>query len=183
MEPAEGRYMDSLKVNCLTGPELKARRRAMGINQTEMGRRVGISRHAVSYWERKLGPLRPNPYGDTLARIFKVLRIKILPIKDSSTRARGDGVLELSPEMQRHVDRQLAALLARIEAKASKRRVRCGAKTRPGHPCRNLSEPGKRRCKFHGGKSTGPKTPEGRKRISEAMKARHKAKRESYRTP
>lgn len=51
-------------------------------------------------------------------------------------------------------------------------RVICGAKTRKGAPCRCKSEPGKRRCKFHGGKSTGPKTPEGRQRIAEAQHRR-----------
>ena len=40
----------------------------------------------------------------------------------------------------------------------------CGAKTRAGTPCKltNLYENG--RCKFHGGASTGPKTPEGKRR-------------------
>lgn len=40
---------------------------------------------------------------------------------------------------------------------------RCGARRhRDGHPCRAYAVPGKRRCKFHGGCSTGPKTAEGR---------------------
>lgn len=51
-------------------------------------------------------------------------------------------------------------------------RVICGAKTRKGTPCRCKSEPGKRRCKFHGGMSTGPKTAEGRQRIAEAQRRR-----------
>ncbi|MBB1061859.1 HGGxSTG domain-containing protein [Marilutibacter spongiae] len=38
----------------------------------------------------------------------------------------------------------------------------CGARTRKGHPCRAKAEPGKRRCKWHGGRSTGPRTPEGK---------------------
>lgn len=45
------------------------------------------------------------------------------------------------------------------------RRVVCGAQRhRDGLPCRAMSEPGKRRCRFHGGRSTGPTTAEGRKR-------------------
>lgn len=51
-------------------------------------------------------------------------------------------------------------------------RVACGAKTRKGTPCRCKSEPGRRRCKFHGGMSTGPKTPEGRERIAQAQRRR-----------
>ena len=48
----------------------------------------------------------------------------------------------------------------------------CGAKTRKGHPCPNRPEEGKHRCKFHGGKSTGPRTTEGRERIAEAQRRR-----------
>ncbi|MDO5706060.1 MAG: HGGxSTG domain-containing protein [Paracoccus sp. (in: a-proteobacteria)] len=53
-----------------------------------------------------------------------------------------------------------------------RRRVRCGAKTRKGTACRNKPEPGKRRCKFHGGMSTGARTPEGIERIREAQRRR-----------
>jgi hypothetical protein len=50
---------------------------------------------------------------------------------------------------------------------------RCGARTRQGHPCRMaVVELGKRRCKFHGGLSTGPKTAEGRARIAAAQRRR-----------
>jgi hypothetical protein len=45
---------------------------------------------------------------------------------------------------------------------------RCGAKTRPGTPCRRpVMQNG--RCRLHGGLSTGPKTPEGRHRIRLAL--------------
>lgn len=46
-------------------------------------------------------------------------------------------------------------------AKAAKR-VICGAKTQSGNPCRGKSLPGTRRCKWHGGMSTGPRTAEGK---------------------
>ena len=42
-------------------------------------------------------------------------------------------------------------------------RVICGARRRrDGQPCQGLSVPGRRRCKWHGGASTGPKTSQGR---------------------
>lgn len=48
-------------------------------------------------------------------------------------------------------------------ANKAKQRVVCGAiRRRDGQPCQALSEPGKRRCKWHGGCSTGPRTPEGK---------------------
>ena len=43
-----------------------------------------------------------------------------------------------------------------------KGRLLCGAKTRAGGCCQVRAEPGKARCRFHGGKSTGPKTQAGR---------------------
>ena len=39
----------------------------------------------------------------------------------------------------------------------------CGAKTRKGTPCKCLALDNGR-CKYHGGMSTGPRTPEGKKR-------------------
>jgi len=48
---------------------------------------------------------------------------------------------------------------------------RCRAKTRSGAPCYCKPEPGKKRCKFHGGRSTGPKTPEGMARTLTALRA------------
>lgn len=50
---------------------------------------------------------------------------------------------------------------------------RCGAKTRGGTPCRAPAmvnpQTGRRlRCKFHGGASTGPRTSEGRARVTAA---------------
>ncbi len=48
---------------------------------------------------------------------------------------------------------------------ANKARVICGARRRrDGEPCQGLSVPGKRRCRWHGGASTGPRTDEGRAR-------------------
>jgi len=54
----------------------------------------------------------------------------------------------------------------------------CGAKTRAGGCCQVRAEPGKARCRFHDGKSTGPKTPAGRARIAEAQRLRRRAYRE-----
>jgi hypothetical protein len=59
-----------------------------------------------------------------------------------------------------------------------KDRPRCRAKTRAGGRCQVRVEPGKRRCRFHGGLSTGPKTEAGRTRIAEAQRRRWQAYRE-----
>ena len=47
------------------------------------------------------------------------------------------------------------------------RGMKCEAKTRSGHPCKNDGTSwANGRCKYHGGASTGPVTPEGKKRVS-----------------
>jgi hypothetical protein len=48
----------------------------------------------------------------------------------------------------------------------------CMAKTRKGTPCIRRVIPGKDRCPSHGGKSTGPRTAEGKARIAAAQHAR-----------
>jgi hypothetical protein len=53
-----------------------------------------------------------------------------------------------------------------------KQRPACGARNRRGEDCRVRVEPGKRRCRFHGGLSTGPKTADGKARIVAATRAR-----------
>jgi hypothetical protein len=44
------------------------------------------------------------------------------------------------------------------------RDLTCGARTRAGHPCKQIVLYRSGRCKFHGGLSTGPTSPEGKKR-------------------
>ncbi len=51
------------------------------------------------------------------------------------------------------------------------RRIKCEARTRAGGSCR-CKALANGRCKFHGGLSTGPRTPEGRARIAEAQRRR-----------
>ncbi len=54
-------------------------------------------------------------------------------------------------------------LWQRAYAMERENRVVCGARRRrDGQPCEALSVPGKRRCKWHGGCSTGPRTVEGK---------------------
>lgn len=46
------------------------------------------------------------------------------------------------------------------------KRPYCGARTRTGGTCNARIVPGKRRCRMHGGLSTGPRTEEGRRKIA-----------------
>jgi hypothetical protein len=45
-------------------------------------------------------------------------------------------------------------------------RPMCRARNRQGKPCAVRVEPGKPRCRFHGGLSTGPRTAKGERRVS-----------------
>ena len=45
---------------------------------------------------------------------------------------------------------------------------RCLAKTRKGSPCQNPVVTDRNRCRMHGGKSTGPRTPAGKERVAAA---------------
>jgi hypothetical protein len=63
-----------------------------------------------------------------------------------------------------------------------KDRPRCHARTRAGGACLVRPEPGKARCRFHGGLSTGPRTEEGRARIAEAQRRRWRAYRATQST-
>ena len=148
----------------MTGPELQTLRRALGLSQSRMAEKVGCSRNAVSYWECKRGEIDTR-WGFP-ARILEVLGRKSLPNFCTITRGRGDGVLG------EWLTREYARIDLRAMKRAQKHRQQCGAKTRKGRPCKLLSEAGRRRCKFHGGLSTGPKTPAGKARIAKAQRRR-----------
>src|SRR5262245_63475128 len=63
------------------------------------------------------------------------------------------------------IDRARARLEALLKANTA---PRCGARSkRTSKPCRGAAMPNGR-CKFHGGKSTGPRTPEGLERSRRA---------------
>jgi hypothetical protein len=48
----------------------------------------------------------------------------------------------------------------------------CGAKTRNGEPCRRAPVANRRRCRNHGGASTGPRTAAGKAQIAAAQRVR-----------
>lgn len=161
----------------ITGAELRAARKRLGLNQSQMGERIGFSRYAVSYWETKQSPIaNRNAFYGAPKAMLEELGIEILRYLRTSTRTRGDGVLGYWESQQLALDaafqKEIPRIRAKEEAKRARLRQRCGAKTRKGLPCRNMSEAGRRRCKFHGGKSTGPKTPEGKERIAVAQRKR-----------
>lgn len=156
--------------NTRSGAELAARRKAAGLTQRQLAAKAEVGRTAVQYWE---AAPHLDLNGWAVQRMAEALGWYIpRPVFGSDTHARGDGQLSPFAAMDAWAERQLTAFREREAARAAKRRVVCGAKTRKCTPCRNKSEPGKRRCKFHGGMSTGARTPEGIERIREAQRRR-----------
>jgi DNA-binding XRE family transcriptional regulator len=179
----------------LTGQELAALRREAGMTQTQLALLAGFGRHAVSYWETKP---TVDPRGWAPKRMFEVLGITVVPQLETSTRAGARARHGVLSDLDRYIAEAMARGKARLAAKErttqarraataratqerltareraaqTRRRVPCGARTRKGQPCRMLSVPGRRRCKLHGGMSTGPRTAEGRARIAEAQRRR-----------
>ena len=93
--------------------------------------------------------------------------------------------MSLKPS-KRSPDGVLAGLVVRASARGLKRAEqdlkavvkfqRCGALTRRGAPCQCAPEPGRDRCKLHGGKSTGPRT----EAIRESNRRRAQKRREDW---
>ncbi len=68
----------------ITGPELRAERKAAGLSQATLAERAAIGRHAVIYWEKK-----PERFwrGWAIGRMFKVLGLTVLSDYWTNTRA------------------------------------------------------------------------------------------------
>jgi transcriptional regulator with XRE-family HTH domain len=151
----------------MTGEELRLARLEYGWSQREMARRAGLTHKAVQYWE---GRPEINFASAAVRAMARAMSAEDGEFCAQYARARG-GVLQPSEavDLAREVMPWMSERLAR---RVFMRRVRCGAKTRKGTPCRAKSEPGKKRCRFHGGASTGPRTAEGKARIAEAQRTR-----------
>ena len=153
----------------ISGTDLRAARQAAKITQADLAKRVGVSRETVQYWEAKPTIVRRSA-GERMAEALG-LRINCTTIAHTG----GWGV-SWCEQADAQAEVLFAAYLARTKAREALRlarlRVIRGAKTRKDGQCRNKSEPRKRRCKFHGGQSTGAKTPEGLARIAEAHRQR-----------
>lgn len=154
-----------------TGHDLKRARLCEGLSQRKLAQRAGLSHKAVQYWEAQF---ELDGSGYAPRRMAKALGRRIMP--PVHTRARG-GVLSETEETALILD-VLGGMPRKLVKQLVAPRVICGAKTRSGIPCRAKSEPGRKRCRFHGGLSTGPKTIAGRSRIAEAQRKRWRARRE-----
>lgn len=128
-----------------TADDLQTMRKKAGWSQRQLAERAGVHVQTVKYWEAKTGFIE----GSAVERFEEAFT------EQRSQSTKGSDLCPTSPFRT-----------------ASKRRPLCGARNRKGKPCRAKALSGKRRCKFHGGMSTGPKTLKGRNRIAEAQRKR-----------
>ncbi|TNC72040.1 helix-turn-helix domain-containing protein [Rubellimicrobium roseum] len=154
----------------MTGNELRTHRKAAGLTQQQLAERAGFSRDTVQYWERKAvvecREVAPR-------RLCEVLGVQGYPTPIA--RAGGWGltpndISSASPARAAGALCPEGPLCAAPDG--THQPALCNARTRKGLPCRNKTEPGRTRCKFHGGKSTGPNTPQGRARVADAQRRR-----------
>jgi transcriptional regulator with XRE-family HTH domain len=99
-------------------------------------------------------------------------RIMARQVRRHETDLRQQAAWEARQEVRRQAERLVQHRAERDAQHALREQARCGALARKGTACRQAVEPGRTRCKFHGGMSTGPRTPEGRERIGEAQRRR-----------
>lgn len=137
--------------------ELKSKRHALGWTQKRLAQEAETHVAAVKYWEARTG----TRTGWAISRFAEALGVEPCPA--------------LPPRFVPSPN--LYAPTPQVAPRKPKRRPLCGARTRRGEPCRAKVLPGKRRCKFHGGLSTGPKTEAGKQTIREAQRNRWAAYR------
>jgi transcriptional regulator with XRE-family HTH domain len=152
---------------------LREARRRSSWRQTDLAERASVHVQTVKYWEGKKGSIE----GYAPERFFEAFEAAevdmdgIAPTKSRRVRqSEPDSVLAL-------LYRPPPKTKTRERPRARPVKQKCGAKNRRGRPCAMKPEPGKNRCKFHGGRSTGPRTPEGRARIADAQRLRWKKHR------
>jgi len=148
-----------------TGKQLKAARLQAGLTQQQLANKTGFHRLAVGYWENKGGEVAAR--SGAPEAFANALGMKYFPTPIRTRAAWGFTDVEKA-----RIEQELARLAKSHAQRLALARVRCNAKTRKGTLCKALSESGKRRCKFHGGRSTGPKTRIGKEAISRTQKAR-----------
>ncbi|MGA0613325.1 HGGxSTG domain-containing protein [Paracoccus sp. KR1-242] len=154
----------------MTGKELAVLRRRAGLSQSALAERVGVSRQTISYWEG-----RPELDGRAVS-LTKIASALLPNDRNLVLGSRpGLGFTSLSftgTVLPKQLGAVFAAMTIRNATEAQMKRQTCGAMTRKGFECMLKSEPGKQRCRLHGGLSTGPTTAEGKARIAEAQRKR-----------
>jgi len=157
----------------MTGAELRQFRDERGESRRSLSQRTGLHPDTIRYWERQ-STVDLRGYGPDL--ILKAMGLGELSQKGKNSSLKflaANWVFSNATTRARH-----GVLLDNEKPEVKERRKLCGARTRMGTSCRARAMSGRARCKFHGGASTGPRTVEGRAKISAAQRRRWKLRRE-----
>lgn len=131
------------------------------------------SNDAIAIIESKRAQFRPGSVHATNSAVLDAILIEWAKLtginyRKVSTPMTSTHAPELFDRYARAYDfGRLAAIKSRPTA------TYCGARTKAGTACRAKPLPGARRCKWHGGLSTGPKTPEGKARALSNLRQFH----------
>lgn len=121
------------------------------------------SREAEAVIEAVRAPLRPGSASATNGAILDA--IVTAWAESSGIKYQSEIKPKTSGVGSEFIDATRARMSSGLQRATPMQRATCGAKRhRDGQPCEAKSEPGKKRCRFHGGRSTGPRTPEGKAR-------------------
>ncbi|MCR9140134.1 MAG: helix-turn-helix domain-containing protein [Alphaproteobacteria bacterium] len=155
----------------MTGDELRALRKAAGYSRPALASKCSLHADTIKYWEKKpVVDLR----GYAVGKLLEALGPVGLPQDNGGESESRERRAFLSDRVFCAPDTRArgGVLGNKSRSIAWRGKLICGAKTRKGTPCQAKALPGKKRCKYHGGMSTGPKTADGRERIARAQRRR-----------
>ncbi len=151
------------------GADLRAARNRVGMLQREVAGRAGLHVNTIKRLERF--PAVPTSSWYALSRVAPIVGLQVskATVKSRTVSGTNSRARALWGDVsKRPAGTVLSAPKGERPRPTQKPRQRCGARTRKGTPCQAPAMPNGR-CKLHGGKSTGARTPEGRDRIRQAQ--------------
>ena len=168
--------MSRIAGRIVMGAQIRAARSLLGWSQDELARAADLNANAVAYWEQTVAiPTgRHEPHAcRKIARALSCAGVEFIGHAKPGVRLVENPNYCSNPPSRARARHGLKLILSGLAVRRcktvleshTKLRVLCGAKTRAGAFCQRQSL-ANGRCRNHGGMSTGPRTAEGRRRIS-----------------
>lgn len=169
----------------VTGCQIRAARALLGWSRAQLAGAAGLHGNSITYWEEtpviRTGRREPHACAGIREALHRA-GVEFIGHAKPGVRLCQNAYFVTRPPSRarpRHgvkpISLGLATLLrsktATIIAARRKASSPCGARTRAGAACRRKAL-ANGRCRNHGGLSSGPRTPEGRRRIAEVQHRR-----------
>lgn len=153
----------------LTGLDLRTARLSAGLSRRALAEQCSLHPDTVRYWEEEP---RIDLRSVAVERLLAALGLGHLSQRGVVSRRRtAPNRFGYFPAVTRARHGVWGEMVCQRRT-PSRSFAQCGAKTRPGAPCKSRQLYPNGRCKNHGGASTGPRTAEGRARIAASNRAR-----------